>query len=189
MYVIAGLGNPTKQYENTRHNAGFAVIDYLSEKYQIPVKQAGYKGLYGSGYIEGQKVILLKPQTFMNLSGECIRACMDFYKIDPEEELIVIYDDISLAPGQLRVRGKGSAGGHNGIKNIILHTGTQKFPRVRVGVGEKPADYDLADYVLGHFSAEDQKLMNEAFKEAADAAVVIMTEGLDSSMNQYNGKK
>ena len=125
----------------------------------------------------------------MNLSGESIRACMDFYKIDPEEELIVIYDDISLAPGKLRVRGKGSAGGHNGIKNIILHTGTQKFPRVRVGVGEKPADYDLADYVLGHFSAEDQKLMNEAFKEAADAAVVIMTEGLDSSMNQYNGKK
>ena len=151
--------------------------------------RAGYKALYGSGYIEGQKVILLKPQTYMNLSGESIRACMDFYKIDPEEELIVIYDDISLAPGKLRVRGKGSAGGHNGIKNIILHTGTQKFPRVRVGVGEKPADYDLADYVLGHFSAEDQKLMNEAFKEAADAAVVIMTEGLDSSMNQYNGKK
>ena len=119
MYVIAGLGNPTKQYENTRHNAGFGVIDYLSEKYNIPVKQAGYKALYGSGYIEGQKVILLKPQTFMNLSGESVRACMDFFKIDPEEELIVIYDDISLAPGQLRVRGKGSAGGHNGIKNII----------------------------------------------------------------------
>lgn len=189
MYIIAGLGNPTKQYENTRHNAGFCVIDYLSEKYNIPVKQAGYKALYGSGYIEGQKVILLKPQTFMNLSGESIRACIDFYKIDSEEELIVIYDDISLAPGKLRVRGKGSAGGHNGIKNIILHTGSQKFPRVRVGVGEKPAEYDLADYVLGHFSKEDQKLMDEAFKEAADAAVTIMTEGLDSSMNKYNGKK
>lgn len=189
MYIIAGLGNPTKQYENTRHNAGFCVIDYLSEKYNIPVKQAGYKALYGSGYIEGQKVILLKPQTFMNLSGESIRACIDLYKIDSEEELIVIYDDISLAPGKLRVRGKGSAGGHNGIKNIILHTGSQKFPRVRVGVGEKPAEYDLADYVLGHFSKEDQKLMDEAFKEAADAAVTIMTEGLDSSMNKYNGKK
>lgn len=189
MYIIAGLGNPTKQYENTRHNAGFCVIDYLSEKYQIPVKQAGYKGLYGSGYIEGQKVILLKPQTFMNLSGESIRACMDFYKIDPEEELIVIYDDISLAPGQLRVRGKGSAGGHNGIKNIILHTGGQKFPRVRVGVGKKPADFDLADYVLGHFSKEDQKLMDEAFEEAAKAAVTIMTEGIDSAMNKFNGKK
>ena len=189
MYIIAGLGNPTKQYENTRHNAGFCVIDHLSEKYNIPVKQAGYKALYGSGYIEGQKVILLKPQTFMNLSGESIRACMDFFKIDPEEELIVVYDDISLAPGQLRVRGKGSAGGHNGIKNIILHTGGQKFPRVRVGVGEKPAEYDLADYVLGHFSKEDQKLMDEAFKEAGAAVVTIMTEGIDSAMNKFNGKK
>ena len=189
MYIVAGLGNPTKQYENTRHNAGFGVIDYLSEKYNIPVKQAGYKALYGSGYIEGQKVILLKPQTFMNLSGESVRACMDFFKIDPEEELIVVYDDISLAPGQLRVRGKGSAGGHNGIKNIILHTGGQKFPRVRVGVGEKPADFDLADYVLGHFSKEDQKVMDEAFKEAGDAVVTIMTEGIDSAMNKFNGKK
>lgn len=189
MYIIAGLGNPTKQYENTRHNAGFGVIDYLSDKYQIPVKQAGFKALYGSGYIEGQKVILLKPQTFMNLSGESIRACMDFYKIDPEEELIVVYDDISLAPGKLRVRAKGSAGGHNGIKNIILHLGDQKFPRVRVGVGEKPADYDLADYVLGHFSKEEQPLMKEAFEEAGKAVVTIMTEGIASAMNQFNGKK
>lgn len=189
MYVIAGLGNPTKQYENTRHNAGFCVIDYLSEKYQIPVKQAGYKALYGSGYIEGQKVILLKPQTFMNLSGESVRAVMDFYKIDPEEELIVVYDDISLDPGQLRVRGKGTAGGHNGIKNILLHTGSQKFPRVRVGVGQKPEGYDLADYVLGHFSKEDQKTMEKAFKEAGNAAVTIMTEGLDAAMNRFNGKK
>lgn len=189
MYIIAGLGNPTKQYENTRHNAGFGVIDYLSDKYQIPVKQAGFKGLYGSGYIEGQKVILLKPQTFMNLSGESIRACMDFYKIDPEEELIVVYDDISLAPGKLRVRAKGSAGGHNGIKNIILHVGDQKFPRVRVGVGEKPADYDLADYVLGHFSKEEQPLMKQAFEEAGKAVVTIMTEGIASAMNQFNGKK
>ena len=189
MYIIAGLGNPTKQYENTRHNAGFGVIDYLSDKYQIPVKQAGFKALYGSGYIEGQKVILLKPQTFMNLSGESIRACMDFYKIDPEEELIVVYDDISLAPGKLRVRAKGSAGGHNGIKNIILHLGDQKFPRVRVGVGEKPADYDLADYVLGYFSKEEQPLMKEAFEEAGKAVVTIMTEGIACAMNQFNGKK
>lgn len=189
MYIIAGLGNPTKQYEKTRHNAGFEVIDYLSEKYQIPVKQAGYKALYGSGYIEGQKVILLKPQTYMNLSGESIRACIDFYKIDPEEELIVIYDDISLAPGQLRVRKKGSAGGHNGIKNIILHLGDQKFPRVRVGVGEKPAEYNLADYVLGHYSQEDRKLMEEAFKEASDAVVTILKDGTDAAMNQFNGKK
>ncbi len=189
MYVIAGLGNPTKQYEKTRHNVGFCVIDYLSEKYGIPVKQAGFKGLYGSGYIEGQKVILLKPQTFMNLSGESIRAVMDFYKIDPEEELIVVYDDISLSPGQLRVRGKGSAGGHNGIKNIILHLGGQKFPRVKVGIGEKPAGYDLADYVLSHFPKEDQKLMNQAFEEAGAAVVSIMTEGIETAMNKFNGKK
>lgn len=189
MYVIAGLGNPTKQYEKTRHNVGFCVIDYLSEKYQIPVKQAGFKALYGSGYIEGQKVILLKPQTFMNLSGESVRAVMDFYKIDPEEELIVVYDDISLAPGQLRVRGKGSAGGHNGVKNIILHIGGQKFPRVKVGVGEKPAGYDLADYVLGHFSKEDQQMMDKAFGEAGEAVVSIMTEGIDTAMNKFNGKK
>lgn len=189
MYVIAGLGNPTRQYENTRHNVGFCVIDYLSEKYGIPVKQAGFKGLYGGGYIEGQKVLLVKPQTYMNLSGECIRSVMDFYKIDPEEELIVVYDDISLDPGQLRVRGKGSAGGHNGIKNIILHTGGQKFPRVKVGVGQKPEGYDLADYVLGHFSKEDQKLMDHAFAEAGAAIVSIMTDGIDAAMNKFNGKK
>lgn len=189
MYIIAGLGNPTKQYEKTRHNAGFCVIDKLSEKYQIPVKQAGFKALYGSGYIEGQKVILLKPQTFMNLSGESIRECMNFYKIDPEEELVVIYDEISLAPGQLRVRAKGSAGGHNGIKNIILHAGTQKFPRVKVGVGEKPEGYDLADYVLGRFSGDEQKVMDEAFLQAGAAVAAIITEGIDSAMNQFNGKK
>lgn len=189
MYVIAGLGNPTKQYEKTRHNAGFCVIDCLSEKYQIPVKQAGFKGLYGSGFIEGQKVILLKPQTFMNLSGESIRAAVDFYKIDPEEELLVIYDDISLPPGQLRVRGKGSAGGHNGMKNIILHLGGQKFPRVKVGVGEKPEGYDLADYVLGHFSKEEQPVMMRAFEEAGEAAVSVITEGIDAAMNKFNGKK
>lgn len=189
MYIIAGLGNPTKQYENTRHNAGFCVIDHLAQKYQIPVRQAGYKGLYGTGYIEGQKIMLLKPQTFMNLSGECIRAAADFFKIDYEEELIVVYDDISLEPGQLRVRAKGSAGGHNGIKNIILHMGGQKFPRVKVGVGEKPAGYDLADYVLGHFSREDQAAMDAAFSEAGEAVVSIITEGIDRAMNRFNGKK
>lgn len=189
MYVIAGLGNPTKQYEKTRHNVGFCVIDYLSDKYQIPVRQAGYRALYGTGYIEGQKVILLKPQTFMNLSGESIREVLDFYKIDPQEELIVVYDDISLAPGQLRVRGKGSAGGHNGMKNIILHVGGQKFPRVKVGIGQKPEHYDLADYVLGHFSKEDRQIMSQAFEEAGAAVVSIMTEGIDKAMNKFNGKK
>ena len=189
MYVIVGLGNPGKKYENTRHNVGFRCIDMLADAHNISVLECKHKAMVGKGYIDGTKVVLVKPQTFMNLSGESVRAVTDFYKVDPQTELIVIYDDISLAPGQLRVRGKGSAGGHNGIKNIILHTGGQKFPRVRVGVGEKPADYDLADYVLGHFSKEDQKLMDEAFKEAAEAAVTIMTEGIDSAMNKFNGKK
>ena len=188
-YIVVGLGNPGSKYSNTRHNIGFETLDYIAKENNVSVTKAKFSALYGVWETEGVKVMLLKPQTFMNLSGESVRAVMDFYKIDPEEELIVIYDDISLAPGQLRVRGKGSAGGHNGIKNIILHTGGQKFPRVRVGVGEKPKDYDLADYVLGHFSKEDQKLMDEAFKEAAAAAVTIMTEGLDAAMNQFNGKK
>ena len=139
--------------------------------------------------IEGQKVILLKPQTFMNLSGESIRAAVDFYKVDEKEELIVIYDDISLPPGQLRIRKKGSAGGHNGIKNIIAHLGHDTFMRIKVGVGEKPAGYDLADYVLGHFSKEDRAIMDDAFKEAAEAVKMMITDGPDAAMNAFNKKK
>ena len=148
MYVIAGLGNPGSKYEKTRHNVGFQVIDRLASKYHIDMNTKKHKAICGTGVIEGVKVLLVKPQTFMNLSGESIREVVDFYKVDPETEFLVIYDDISLAPGHLRIRKKGSAGGHNGIKNIILHLGTQVFPRVRVGVGEKPEGYDLADYVL-----------------------------------------
>ena len=188
MFIIVGLGNPTKEYIGTRHNIGFDAITRISDEYNIPLDFKKHKGICGKGMIGSEKVILIQPQTYMNLSGECIREAADYYKVEPEH-IIVIYDDISLAPGQLRVRGKGSAGGHNGIKNIILHTGGQKFPRVRVGVGEKPADYDLADYVLGHFPKEDQKLMDEAFKEAGAAAVAIMTEGIDAAMNKFNGKK
>ena len=170
MYLIAGLGNPTKEYDKTRHNVGFEVIDVLADKYRIDVSERKHKALCGRGVIEGQKVILVKPQTFMNLSGESIRAAADYYKISPEE-MIVIYDDISLEPGQLRIRLKGSAGGHNGIKNIIAHLGNQEFPRIKVGVGAKPPRMDLADYVLSRFGAGEQKLMDEAFKEAAEAAV------------------
>lgn len=151
MYIIVGLGNPSKQYEGTRHNAGFMTLDVLADRYNIDISEKKHKALCGKGVIEGNKVVLLKPQTFMNLSGESVRAAADFYKVAPEE-IIVIYDDISLEPGQLRVRKKGSAGGHNGMKNIIAHLGTQDFPRIRVGVGEKPAGMDLADYVLGRFS-------------------------------------
>ena len=188
MYLIAGLGNPTREYEKTRHNVGFSVSDVLADKYNIDVSDRKHKALCGKGVIEGEKVLLLKPQTFMNLSGESIREAVDYYKIDPED-IIVIYDDISLDPGQLRIRLKGSAGGHNGIKNIIAHLGTQEFPRIKVGVGAKPPKMDLADYVLSRFGAEEQKLMDEAFGEAAEAAVMMMTTGAERAMNHYNAKK
>lgn len=188
MYLIAGLGNPTKEYDKTRHNAGFSVIDVLADRYRIDVSEKKHKALCGRGVIEGQKVLLLKPQTFMNLSGESIRAAADYYKIAPEE-MIVIYDDISLEPGQLRIRLKGSAGGHNGIKNIIANLGTQDFPRIKVGVGAKPPRIDLADYVLSRFGAGEQKLMDEAFGEAAEAAVMMMTDGAERAMNHFNAKK
>ena len=186
MYLIAGLGNPGREYENTRHNAGFASIDRLAEKNHISIDMKKIQALCGTGYIGGQKVLLLKPQTYMNLSGESLRAACDFFKIDPEQELIVIYDDISLAPGQLRIRAKGSAGGHNGIKSIISHLGTQVFLRVKVGVGEKPQGWDLADYVLGHFSKEEQQVMQESFDRAADAAAALLSEEVQQVMNEYN---
>ena len=189
MYIIAGLGNPGKQYAQTRHNVGFDTIDILADKYNISVDTKKHKALCGKGMIEGQKVVLAKPQTFMNLSGESVRELVDFYKIDPEEELIVIYDDISLEPGQLRVRPKGSAGGHKGIKNIIAQIGTQVFKRVKVGVGEKPKGYDLADYVLGHFSKEEQVLMDEGYAHAVHAVEMILEGDISAAMNEYNRKK
>ncbi len=189
MVIIAGLGNPTKEYEHTRHNVGFDTIDCIADQYGISINEKKHRALVGKGMIEGQKVILLKPQTFMNLSGESIRAAVDFYKVDEKEELIVIYDDISLPPGQLRIRKKGSAGGHNGIKNIIAHLGHDTFMRIKVGVGEKPAGYDLADYVLGHFSKEDRTIMDGAFKEATEAVKMMITDGPDAAMNAFNKKK
>ena len=157
MFIIAGLGNPTLQYEGTRHNVGFDVIDMLADRYNISVDGRKGRALIGKGMIGGQKVLLVKPQTYMNLSGESVRSLLDYYKVDEEQELLVIYDDISLGVGQIRIRAKGSAGGHNGIKNIIAHLGGQVFPRIKVGVGEKPPKWDLADYVLGHFSKEEQE--------------------------------
>ena len=188
MYIIAGLGNPTREYEKTRHNVGFEVIDVLADMLGTTVEEKKFKGCYGRGIIGGEKVLLLKPQTFMNLSGESIRAASDFYKVDPEH-IIIIYDDISLDVGQLRIRKKGSAGGHNGIKNIIALLGTQEFPRIKVGVGDKPKKMDLADYVLSRFSKEDRAAMEDAFKEAAKAVEVMITEGMDTAMNQFNGHK
>ena len=188
MYIIAGLGNPGRQYEKTRHNAGFMALDALADQLGIAVEEKKHKGLCGRGVIGGEKVLLLKPQTFMNLSGESIRAAADFYKVDPEH-IMVIYDDISLEPGQLRLRKKGSAGGHNGIKSIIACLGTQEFPRIKVGVGAKPDRLDLADYVLGHFSQIEERIMEDAAKEAGQAAQSIIMDGMESAMNCYNAKK
>ncbi|MDY3917799.1 MAG: aminoacyl-tRNA hydrolase [Candidatus Limivivens sp.] len=188
MYIIAGLGNPGSKYAHTRHNVGFDTVDYLADYYGIDIETKKFRALIGQGMIAGNKVILVKPQTFMNLSGESVREVIDFYKIDPEEELIVIYDDISLEPGQLRLRGKGSAGGHNGIKNLIQHLGTQNFKRIKIGVGEKPVGFDLADYVLSRFHGEDKEKMEDARKRAAKAAVMIMNDGLQAAMNEYNKK-
>ena len=188
MYCIVGLGNPEKRYENTRHNIGFDVIDALAEKYSIAVRERGFKALFGKGMIEGQRALLVKPQTYMNLSGESVREVMDYYQIDPEE-LIVISDDVALAVGRIRIRKRGSAGGHNGLKNIILHLGTEEFVRIRMGVGEKPKEWDLADYVLGHFPKEEREKMRESVGEAVRAVGVMVTEGADAAMNAFNGKK
>ena len=188
MFLIVGLGNPGKQYENTRHNVGFDAIDVLVDEYRIPSSGKQHKAMYGKGVIEGQKVILAKPLTYMNLSGEAVRAMVDYYKIDPETELLVIFDDISLAPGNIRIRKKGSAGGHNGIKSIITHLGTQNFQRIKVGVGEKPKNWDLADYVLGTFSKDDRKLVDEALERTAKAAALIVQGEIDEAMNLYNKK-
>ena len=189
MVIIAGLGNPDRKYEGTRHNIGFEVIDAISEKYNIPVTGRKARAFTGSGIISGQKVLLAKPQTYMNLSGESVGALVNFYKADPETELLVIYDDISLDVGQIRVRRKGSAGGHNGMKNIIAHLGTEVFPRIKVGVGEKPAGYDLADYVLGHFGKTGQEQMDLAVREAVEAAELIVAGETGEAMNRFNRKK
>ncbi|MCM1252792.1 MAG: aminoacyl-tRNA hydrolase [Clostridium sp.] len=188
MYIIAGLGNPGGKYENTRHNAGFMVIDAAAEKHHIAVTEKKHKALIGKGMIGGEKVILVKPQTFMNLSGESIREVIDYYKIEEKSELIVISDDISLDVGMLRIRKKGSAGGHNGLKNIILHLGHDEFQRIKIGVGEKPTDYDLVDYVLGHFGAEDRTIIEDCVKKAVEAMEVMITDGADAAMNQFNKK-
>lgn len=188
MKVIVGLGNPGDKYVGTRHNVGFDVIDRLAQDYHIDVSTKKHKGLIGTGAMEGQKVVLVKPQTYMNLSGECVRAVCDFYKIDPEEDLIVICDDISLDVGQLRLRAKGSAGGHNGLKSIIAHIGSG-FNRIKFGVGEKPEKMDLADYVLGHFPREEWELIREGVLDSEGAIKVWLTQDFNSAQNKYNRKK
>jgi PTH1 family peptidyl-tRNA hydrolase len=186
MYIIAGLGNPGKEYDRTRHNVGFEVIDRIADKEGINVSSEKHRAVIGSGMIGGEKVLLVKPQTFMNLSGESIGELADYYHIDPATELIVISDDIDLDPGKIRIRVRGSAGGHNGLKNIIAHTGSD-FIRIRVGTGAKPAGYDLADYVLGHFDKDTQAVMDETYIRAGQAVEMIIKEGPEKAMNCFNG--
>ena len=188
MVIIAGLGNPTREYENTRHNIGFMAVDALADKYNISVMDWKHKALIGKGVIGGTKVVLVKPLTYMNLSGEAIRAVVDYYKVDAASELIVIYDDISLDVGQLRIRKKGSAGGHNGIKNIIANLGSDTFLRIKVGVGEKPKGYDLVDYVLGHFGKEELEVMVETLEKVDGAVNLMLEDEVDMAMNRYNVK-
>ena len=184
MYIIAGLGNPTKQYEDTRHNVGFDVIDELAEQMGIEVKTKRHKALCGIGTIGSEKVVLVKPQTYMNLSGESVRAVMDFYKLDAKSDIIVVSDDISLPVGKIRIRTKGSAGGHNGLKSIISHAGTDGFTRIRVGVGANEGD--LVKHVLGKFSKQDRVFVDDAIRDAASAAELIVMYGAQTAMNKYN---
>lgn len=188
MYLIVGLGNPGDKYAGTRHNIGFSAITYLSDRFQIPLNQNKHKAIFGTGYISGEKVILAMPQTFMNLSGESVRPLADFFKVPPEN-ILVIFDDISLPVGQLRIRKKGSAGGHNGIKSIISHLGTEEFPRIKIGVGEKPEGWDLADHVLARFPKEQEAQVRESLSDATDACEKLLSEGIEAAMNLYNQKK
>ena len=188
MFLIAGLGNPGMEYAATRHNIGFDMITYLCDKYDIALSKRQGKALVGKGMIAGQKVILAQPQTYMNASGESVRALLDYYKLD-NEEFVVIYDDISLAVGQIRVRPKGSAGGHNGIKSVIAHLGTQEFPRIKIGVGAKPDGGNLVNHVLGRFSREEDGMVRDVFALAGEALGAILNEGVSDAMNRVNGKR
>lgn len=186
MHIIVGLGNPTKEYEGTRHNIGFMCIDKIADDYGIEVLTLKHKSLIGKGIIDGEKVILVKPQTYMNLSGEAVQEVLAYYKLDAQDSLIVLYDDIDLPVGKLRVRPKGSAGGHNGIKNIIAHTGTQEFKRIKVGVGCKPEGTDLVNHVLGHFNTEDKKTIDESLGLVSEAVKLLVHDETDEAMNKYN---
>ncbi|MDO4516198.1 MAG: aminoacyl-tRNA hydrolase [Bacillota bacterium] len=186
-WLVVGLGNPGPKYEWTRHNMGFLVIDELAEREKIPVQRLKYKALTNTAVLGGQSVLLMKPTTYMNLSGEAVGEAARFYKIPPER-VLVISDDVALPQGKLRIRRSGSAGGHNGLKNIIAHLGSDQFPRIKVGVGGKPhPDHDMADWVLGKFTGQDRKVMEEAITRAADAVTLYLSQGPDQAMARFNG--
>lgn len=188
MYLIAGLGNPTLKYYHTRHNAGFEAIDVLASQVGIKIKKNEQRALTGTGVIDGQKVLLVKPQTYMNESGAAVGPLASYYGVDPEGEIILISDDVTLPPGQIRIRKKGSAGGHNGLKSIIQHLGTEQFARVRIGVGEVPEGSDMINHVLGHPNRADRSQMKKAYENAADAVRLIIAGRIEEAMNRYNGK-
>ncbi|MGN1401640.1 MAG: aminoacyl-tRNA hydrolase [Bacillus sp. (in: firmicutes)] len=185
MKLIVGLGNPGKEYDKTRHNIGFEVIDALAERWNIDLNQAKHKGLYGAGYVSGIKVVLLKPLTYMNLSGESIRAVMDYLKIDVED-LVVLYDDLDLQTGKIRLRQKGSAGGHNGIKSTIAHLGTQEFNRIRIGIGRPSNGMSVTNYVLGRFQKEEWGELVPAIEKCCQACEAFTEKDFLKVMNEYN---
>ena len=184
MYIIVGLGNPGKKYENTRHNMGFLAVDLLAEKYGIKVNKLRFKALTGEGRIAGQKVLIMKPQTYMNLSGESVRQALEYYKED-SQNLIVIYDDIDIPTGSVRIRKKGSAGTHNGMRSILYQIQTEDFPRIRVGIGSGKKE-NLIDYVTGGVSSSEKTLLEESLIKAAECAACIVEKGIDKAMNEYN---
>lgn len=186
MYIIVGLGNPSKKYEKTRHNAGFDTIDIIADKYNIRLGKTLFKALAGKGMIGTEKVLLVKPLTFMNLSGDAVRAVMKFYREDPKSHLIVIYDDVALETGKIRIRAKGSAGGHNGMKNIIANLQTEDFARIRIGIGPCPEPVDMIDFVLGRFDKDERIKLEEAMNKAKDAVETIIKEGVAKAQNDYN---
>lgn len=185
MYLIVGLGNPGKEYENTRHNMGFKVLDKLSEEYNIPITKSKFNGKYGIGIIENEKVILLEPQTYMNLSGEAIKPMLDFYKVAPSK-LLVIYDDIDVEPGKIKIRMKGGPGTHNGMKSVVHEVGTEEFPRIRVGIGQPIIKLAMIDYVIGYVPEEELKILDQGTEKAKQAVVEVLKHGVNYAMNKFN---
>ena len=188
MFLIVGLGNIGKQYENTRHNIGFKAVEFIGEKYNISINRIKFKGTYGEGTIGDEKVILLKPSTFMNLSGESVREVANFYKI-PAANIIILHDDMSIDVGRMRIRAKGSAGGQNGIKNIILQLGTEEFPRIKLGVGQPKPNMDWISHVMGGFSKEEKPRLEQIISASSDAVEIMIKSGVSEAMNKFNGFK